>query len=144
MPIDRDGAISELVAVIAPALVGMPTQWPNGPDVSQTVKGDTWCRVTFRHTPSRRATLGTRRERHTGVLFVQYMLPIGTGATLTYSAPKPLLDALTDCRTSGGVWVRDVSLYEPGSSDADISSDETDGYYVVTVQATFTYDEIRG
>lgn len=144
MPIDRDGAISELVAVIGPALAGIPTQWPNGPDVAQTAKGVPWCRVTFRHAQSRRATLGVRRERHTGVLFAQFMLPIGTGATLTYSTPKPLLEALTDCRTSGGVWVRDVSLYEPGAGDADISSDETDGYYVVTVHATFTYDEIRG
>lgn len=144
MPLNRDEAVTEMITVIAGALGPMPTTYPNGPDIAQSVKGQPWARVTIRHAKSERATIGVRRERHRGLLFVQYMLPVGTGADLTYSAPQPLLDALTDCRTPGGVWFRNVSLFEPGAGDGELTSGENGDYFVVTVQAEFTYDEIRG
>lgn len=144
MPLKRAEAIDEMVAVLVPALNGIPTEWPNKAtkDNAPTDKSNAWGRVTFRHAESTRATIGVRRERHNGFLFVQLFFRVGTGLDDVYTVPQPLLDALTDCRTAGGVWFRSVSLFE-GGFGSELDTEETEAYYPVTVQAQFTYDEIR-
>lgn len=141
MPLNRADAIAEMVTVMVPALSGIPTVWPNKTE-DAIDKSGTWVRVTFRHGESSRATLGVRRERHQGFVFVQFFFRVGTGSDDVYTVPQAMLDALTDCRTRGGVWFRNVSLFE-GGFGAEIGEEETDAYFPVTVQAQFTYDEIR-
>lgn len=142
MPVNRSQAIDEMVSHIAPVLqgAGIPTQYPNVSDSAIDKRG-IWSRVTFVHDPSFRASLGARRERHTGQVYVQFFLPKGTGGELIYTVPQAMLDALTDLRTQGGVWMRNVSLFEDGESEETTGTSEA--YYTVTVQALFTYDEFR-
>ena len=143
MPLKRADAVNEMVAVVAPALDGIPTVYPNKSEAGIDKSG-VWARVVFRHAESGKATLGgkLRRERHSGFLFVQFLMPLGKGSDDIYTAPQPLLDAITDCGTPGGVWFRDVSLFE-GSNGAELDTEEDGAYFTAVFQAQFTYDEIR-
>lgn len=140
MPCNHDTAVDEMIARIAPVLdtQGIPTKYPNGPEPDRTAGA--WARVTFRHGDSGRATIGTRRERHDGHLYVQYFFPLGSGATLLYSLPQAMLNALVDFHSPSGVWLRKVTLLDDGEEDVAAE----DGFYDVTIKAQFQYDEFRG
>ena len=140
MPANRATAIDDMVAVLVPALDGIPTQWPNISD-GDLDKSGVWARVTFVHGLSSRASLGARRENHVGTVYVQLFMQTGKGGEDIYSRPQPILDALTDCRTPNGVWFRHVSLYEDGAGSVSVGDSEA--YYSVTVTAEFSYDEFR-
>lgn len=140
MPANHATAVDEIVAVLVPALTGVPTVWPNKSD-SDIDKSSLWARVTIRHEGSRRVSLGARRENHTGSVYVQMFFPAGTGVEEVYTRPQAVLDALTDARTPNGVWFREVTLYE-GGGDA-VNNGDSEAYYPVLVQAGFNYDEFR-
>lgn len=137
-----DIAVDEIVALIAPSLAGIPTQWPNE-DEPDRPKGAKWARVTIRHADGQRATLGgsKRRQRYTGTVWVQFFFPKGMGSTDIYVTPQATLDAVTDGRTPSGVWFRDAVMYE---GVADDEEQDATPYFPMTVRASFTYDEIRG
>ena len=142
MPTTPDVAVDEIVAVVSPSLVGIPTQYPNQDEPTKSAK-DVWARVSIRHAEGSRATLGgkLRRQRYIGTVYIQFFFPVGTGSTDIYTTPKPTLDAIMDARTPGGVWFRDAVMYE---GLADDEEQDAAPYFPMTVRASFTYDEIRG
>ena len=138
MPCTRDVAIQEIVDRITPVLAGIPTKWPNAPE--PTIPSDTaWVRISFRNADSGRSAIGVRRETHDSFLYVQYFFPPGSGTTLIYSVPQLMLNALVDYKTPSGVWFRKVTLLDGNADDTE----DVSGYFPMTIQAQFTFDEVR-
>lgn len=138
MPCTRDVAIDEITARIVPVLAAIPTKWPNGPEPVRT-DDSLWARVSFRNADSGRSSIGVRRETHDSFLYVQYFFPTGSGSTLIYSVPQLMLNALVDYKTPSGVWFRKVTLLDGNADDTE----DVSGYFPMTIQAQFTFDEVR-
>lgn len=132
-------ARDDIAAQVRPALVGVPTQWPDVAPVGVWPPASgRWAQVVIKHAVGFQTTLsgdaGQRRFARTGVLTVKLCAPKGDGLSACYQLAKLVGDVLEGQATPRQVWFRDVQVNE---------LDTKGNFSQVNVTATFTYDEIK-
>jgi hypothetical protein len=139
MTVTYSQARDEILALVRTAWLTttFPMLWQDKPERIPSTRTP-WARTTLLHTVGEQASLGnadgvSRYERQ-GIVTIQIFTPLGEGLSRAYNLCKVVTDAFEGKATAGGVWFKNTTLSEIGS---------TADWFQINVTTQFTYNEIK-